>query len=208
MGSKGQRTRQRLIDTTIDLLERARLRDLRVVDIAQAAETSAATFYLYFQDVIEAVLAASSEVSQSLPELIELLEHDWDDAGEEGAALHFVERYIAFWDEHRPLFRARNLAAEEGDDRFVAAREQSVRPLLNALSAKIATAQRRGRLPSGAPPIAHAGTLLMMLERLGALSHLYRDQPEITYRQLLDAAAETLNWAVGVGHPALPHGTP
>lgn len=204
MGSKGQRTRRRLIDTTIELLAKTRLRDLRVVDIAQVAETSAATFYLYFEDVTEVVLVAATEVTQSLPDLMELLEHDWDRPGEAGAAMRFVERYIAFWDEHRPLFRARNLAAEEGDQRFVTAREEAVRPLLAALATKIAAAQAAGHVPGGTSASAFAGTLLMMLERLGALSHLYRERPpEISYRQLLVAAAETLNWAAGVGRPAV-----
>ena len=56
-GKRGVETRQRLLDATRELLETHGIRDLRVVDIARTVGTSPATFYQYFRDVEEAVLA-------------------------------------------------------------------------------------------------------------------------------------------------------
>jgi len=57
LGRRGQQTRTRLLEATAQMLERVGLRDLRVVDIARVVGTSPATFYQYFRDVEEAVLA-------------------------------------------------------------------------------------------------------------------------------------------------------
>ena len=57
------------------------VRDLRVVDIARAVGTSPATFYQYFRDVEEAVLALAEEVGEQTAPLGELLERPWTGAG-------------------------------------------------------------------------------------------------------------------------------
>ena len=54
------------------------LRDLRVVDIAREVGTSPATFYQYFRDVEEAVLALAEEVGEQTAPLGELLDAPWD----------------------------------------------------------------------------------------------------------------------------------
>src|SRR5262245_41368557 len=62
LGPRGVETRRRLLDATRVLLETHGVRDLRVVDIAREVGTSPATFYQYFRDVEEAVLALAAEV--------------------------------------------------------------------------------------------------------------------------------------------------
>ncbi|MET0371786.1 MAG: hypothetical protein ABW039_10465 [Sphingobium sp.] len=199
MGSKGLRTRRKLIDTTVALLESTTIRELKVVDIAQAAATSAATFYVYFDNVIDVVLAATEELSQSTPELVAIVNDAWDDCNSLERASAFVKAYVAFWDRHRPLMRTRNLAAEEGDMRFTATRELSIRPLMAAMVKKIDQSQREGRIHSAIFPYASAGTLLMMLERLGALAHIY-DGETVSFAQMETAAAymvaATFGWPV------------
>src|SRR3546814_7076111 len=49
LGAKGRRTRQQLIDATVALLETHGLRDVSVVDVARAVQTSPGTFYVYFK---------------------------------------------------------------------------------------------------------------------------------------------------------------
>jgi AcrR family transcriptional regulator len=168
MGSKGQKTRRRLIDATAALLETQPLHDIRVADIARRAATSAPTFYLYFKDVADAALAAIREHSQSTPHLLEMIGADWQ-PDPAAASLAFVQTYVAVWTSQGAIFRARNLAAEE-DPRFYAAREQAVLPLLAALGARIARGQRAGRLPANLHPNATAGVLIALLERLAAIA--------------------------------------
>lgn len=173
------------------MLETESLRDITVTDIARAADTSPATFYVYFANVSSALLAASREISQSTPEVMAVVLRDWDRSNARELAVRLVREYVAFWGLHRPLFRARNLAAEEGDTDFIDARAGSVRPLLEALAAKIATMRDDADDGDRPTPLATAGAILMMLERLGALTPEHRRHPP-GHDELVDAAAEMI----------------
>ena len=71
LGRRGAQTRRRLLDATAELLETHGIRDLRVVDIARAVGSSPATFYQYFRDVEEAVLALAEEVGDEIAPLVD-----------------------------------------------------------------------------------------------------------------------------------------
>ena len=118
LGSRGTRTRRRLLEATAGLLETHGIRDLRVVDIARRVETSPATFYQYFRDVEDAVLALASEVGESTGPLRAVLAGSWDADGALDSARALVEGFVDFWDVNRAVLRTRNLAAQEGDQRF------------------------------------------------------------------------------------------
>ena len=188
MGAKGLKTRRRLIDATVDLLNSIPIRDIKVVDIAARAKTASATFYLYFDSVIEVVCT---------PEIMALFDSEWTQDNSMEKAISLVRLYIAFWDGHRALLRTRNLAAEEGDVRFVHVREDSVRPLLVALAERIVAAQQAGRTPSFAPAAAMSGTIMMMLERLGALMDVHRARSDVTLEGMIAACAQQIATSVG-----------
>ncbi len=144
------------------------MRDLRVVDIAREVQTSPATFYQYFRDVAEAVLALSEEVGEDLAPVGELLARDWTGTQGVGAARELVRSFIDYWDEHRAVLRTRNLAAQEGDQRFRSVRNASLAPLLEGFASKIEESQRAGRVDAAIAPIAAASALMSMLERMAA----------------------------------------
>tara|TARA_R110000772_G_scaffold111558_7_gene215552 strand:- start:2274 stop:2504 length:231 start_codon:yes stop_codon:yes gene_type:complete len=73
MALKGLRTRHQLIQFTISLLEKMSLRDIKVAQVAKAAMTSPAAFYVYFDTVQDTVLAAIAEIDQSPPALLAML---------------------------------------------------------------------------------------------------------------------------------------
>ena len=171
MGAKGARTRQRLIDATSHLLRSRPLLELSVADITKQAETATATFYLYFQDVSEAVLAVIGQVSQSTPDLLNLLAADWDGPGRVHTAMAFANSYFDHWEANASLFRARNVASDEGDERFIEARAVSVHSILNQMADRIAVVQARGRLPSDLHPASAAAGFLAMIERTAAVSN-------------------------------------
>ncbi len=189
MGPKGKRTRQRLIAETIALLETRRLRELRVAEIARAAEIAPGTFYLYFAEVADVVLAAIEEAAQDTSEIVEIVSGDWCGASGLQTATDLVRGYIAYWDQHHALFRVRNLAAEEGDPRFIAARVKSMLPLLQALERQAARAQQNGTLPASLSPLATAGALLAMLERLASVHRLDQRSGDSTPERVADSAA-------------------
>jgi AcrR family transcriptional regulator len=164
IGRRGLRTRTRLLEATAQLLERRGLRDLRVVDIARAVGTSPATFYQYFRDVEDAVLALAGEAAEDLRPVSRALAEPWTDT----SARRIVEAFVASWDAHRAVLRVRNLAAQEGDQRFRTARNASLRPITEALAARVAESQAVGRVSADVSPIAAASAMVAMTERVAA----------------------------------------
>jgi AcrR family transcriptional regulator len=163
LGKRGAETRRRLLDATAARLEQNGLRDLRVVDIAREVGTSPATFYQYFRDVEEAVLALAEEVGEQATPLVEQIDEPW--VGEAGldAARRLVDGFLRYWDDHRAVLRTRNLAAQEGDQRFRDVRNHALKPLTEGLSRKVAQSS-----PPGLAPYAAAAALVAMMERMAA----------------------------------------
>ena len=197
LGAKGRRTRQRLIEVTIALLETRGLRDLTVAEVARTAETSPATFYVYFEGVPEVVLAALDNCEQSSPALLALLEEDW--CGDAGLDLsrQFVRLYCEIWHSHRTVFRVRNLAAEEGDPRFLAARLGSAEPILKALSRPIERAQRVGKVAPELHAQSTAAAILTLLERLAAVGRMNRGENGVNFETLIESSAHMIAHVLG-----------
>lgn len=197
LGAKGQRTRQQLIEATVALLETHGLRDVSVVDVARAANTSPATFYVYFKGVPEVVLAALEGATQTSPELEAIVAQDWLAPGAGANARAFVECYTDIWNRNRTIFVVRNLAAEEGDARFYEARMNLARPIMGSISEQVVRAQDAGRIPADLSPRSCAGTMLMMLERLSAIGPMSRDDDGVGYAELKAAAAYSIAMMLG-----------
>lgn len=197
LGTKGRRTRQRLIDVTIALLETHGLRDLTVAEVARTADTSPATFYVYFEGVPEVVLAALETAEQSEPSLLCLLDLDW--CGEDGLSIarQFVRAYCDVWHKHRTVFRVRNLAAEEGDQRFIMARHLAAQPILAALVEPILRAQAAGRVSKDLHPLSTAGAIMTLLERLAAVGPSTRNEKGLTFGSLIDSSAHMIAHVLG-----------
>jgi AcrR family transcriptional regulator len=196
IGAKGQRTRQRLIEVTVELLETHGLRDLTVAEVARVAQTSPATFYVYFDGVPNVVLAALETASQTSPEMLDLIAQDW--VGHDGLAKarEFVGLYCNLWSAHRTIFRVRNLAAEEGDPRFIEARRDAVRPLLALLGKRVDAAKAAGRVAAGLDGQANAAAILILLERLAAVGPLMTGEGP-SHDLIKDAAADMVAHALG-----------
>ena len=188
MGRKGRETRRRLINTTVGLLRKSRLRDLSVAEIARGAATSPATFYLYFPDVSDAVLAGLEELTQSGDDVLKLVGSDWGAGDAMPRAERLVELYLRYWADHDALFRVRNLAADEGDARFIKARTDAISGLLHAIEAAVCRARESGWIVEALDPGATAGVLMAMLERLAAVQFHY-SRTEVLRREMMRSAA-------------------
>lgn len=197
IGSKGERTRQVLIDATVELLESHGLREVSVADVARAAQTSPATFYVYFRGVPEVVLAALESASQTSPEIEAIFAKDWLGQGGTVLAREFVDTYCALWNRHRTIFRVRSMAAEEGDERFYRARMEAAIPIMSLLTEQVALAKSAGLVPAELKPRSCAGTILMMLERLAAIGPLTDERDDISYETLRAAAAHSVAMMLG-----------
>ena len=189
LGPKGRDTRERLMRAAGKLLATHTVSELQVADIAAEAGTSKAAFYRYFPDASAAALAVVATCTQSTDALLQLAAADWPAADAFAQAAVFVRMYIKTWERHAAILRMRNLAAEAGDARFSAARERGVRPLQDALAARVRRAQDDGRMTSELTPAATAGALIALLERMAAVSRVSSAQPEITHESLVAATA-------------------
>ncbi len=188
LGKRGAATRRRLLDATAALLETRGVRDLRVVDIAREVGTSPATFYQYFRDVEEAVLALATEVGEELAPVDKLLLRSWNGRDGLDTARQMVDTFIEYWDGHRAVLRTRNLAAQEGDQRFRRVRNQSLQPITEHVAAKVAESQSTGRVSDEITPMAAASALVSMLERMAAF-HRDLEALEITRDALVETTA-------------------
>jgi AcrR family transcriptional regulator len=203
LGSKGQKTRQRLVDAARKLMEIRPIRDLTVADIVRESHSSIPTFYVYFEDVYAVALAALEHLGQSPPPIEAHLTVPWGRNGLSHAKA-FVEEYLDYYNERHALFRAINFLGEDGDPRFVELRRRWGAPLVYALGQQIAT---NGRPRADAPldPIppdaaAAAAVLLAMVDRLGPILRQPmgppgggRDRPFSFKRsRIVTAAARTL----------------
>jgi len=187
MRRKGQEKRQRLVDATGNLLRTCPLAQLRAADIAREAGTSLPNFYLYFDGVIDAVLATVQQVLMADDRIVGLLDDTWAPNEIDVRALEFVSAYVSYWREHAPLLRVRSMLVAEGEPRFAKAEEEASLPLLKAFSAKLAQVR---------PDIDHApsaaGVILAMLDRLAAYVPAGSNAFGVTTERLVGAAARVL----------------
>jgi AcrR family transcriptional regulator len=188
LGSKGRNTRARLLNAMESLLQTRMLHDISVADIARKANTSPPTFYLYFNDAADAALTVMNEHTQSTPALLDMVAEPWPGDGYE-QAVRFVNAYIETWNSQGAVFRARNLAAEAGQPGFHAAREVAIRPLMAALTVRLKKGQKAGRLPGGQEPMAMAGVLIALLERVSVVIDTAAQTGNLSRQALIAATA-------------------
>ena len=168
-GRRGRATRERLLRCTADLLEKSSYRDLAVIDIAECAGTSPATFYQYFPDVEAAVLALAGALSEEAGELTSLIRStEWKGKAGVSASLDLVDAFLELWERHRPVLRVVDLATAEGDMRFQNVRTHFLNELTVALRDVIEEFKRNGHHPHDLDPMGQAAVLVSMLAHVAA----------------------------------------
>jgi AcrR family transcriptional regulator len=182
IGPKGRRTRAAILIATRQLLEKRRLRELTVAEIAEKAEVGATTFYAYFPDVPTAALAVLAELDIVTPEIEEVFERPWAPEDAYQNAQDLLVAYCYTWDTNFALLHARNLAADDGDERFMKIRHDRALRLVQLLRKKIVQAN----------PDADAASLsvviLTMMERLPVITRLTYSRRR-SRKKLIEAAA-------------------
>ncbi|MCP4435675.1 MAG: TetR/AcrR family transcriptional regulator [Actinomycetia bacterium] len=164
-GRRGQATRTRLLEQTLEMLASTSYRDLKVVDIARGAGTSPATFYQYFPDAESALLALADElVGEGRERLTRpVVDGDWSPEGAYDTCDRVAGAFMGFWADHGPLMGVIDLAALEGDQRFREIRTQILNRFTESID-EVAREQRAaGHLPADLDPTANAAVLVAML---------------------------------------------
>jgi len=166
IGRRAIQTRRRILDTTAVLLQQQGALDLKVIDVAREVGTSPATFYQYFADVEDAILALATETVSGVEAFAERFATDWTAPGGLDEARSLVGAYMDFWGEHQAVLRIMHLRADEFDPRFRSVRRSYNEPLLAVMVVKVKGAQDARRLPLDLDPFATAGAMLAVLDRL------------------------------------------
>ena len=187
MQRKGIESRNRVVEATARLLRKKSVVELKVTDIVHEAGSSKPNFYLYFDDVLDAVLAAVENVSMDTPKLVEIIESDWPENQIMEYATMFVTTYLRQWIEHSHVLRARNSLVANGDPRFWQAESQATKPLLHAIGKKIELYQENFDSLHRLHPYSAAGTFLAMLERMGAYGLTQKNELGITPAKIIES---------------------
>ncbi len=203
-GRRGLATRQRLVDSTAELLVGTAWRSIKVIDIARQAGTSPATFYQYFENVEAVITVLAEELVEGAGVLAGLVEGDWSEVASWATAVSVVEGFMAYWERNRAVLRVVELTTIEGDLRFQGLRVRALNAVTVTLARVIATESGRSGSPAGADPMATAGTLIAMLAQVAGHRFGFEFWG-IRTASLVDSQARMLHWAV-TGRPA-PEGS-
>ncbi|MGO9456276.1 MAG: TetR family transcriptional regulator [Acidimicrobiales bacterium] len=209
-GQRGRATRQRLLESTVELLSSTPWRSVKVIDIARRAGTSPATFYQYFENVEQAIGVLAEEMVAEAAELAALVTGDWSEPSSWETALCVTEGFLDYWEANRAVFRVVDLATEEGDAALRGVRVRALNAVTVALAQAITAHAPPGPGPAGAltgspagsDPMAVAGSLVAMYASVAA--HRYGFEFwGIRTASLVDSQARLLHWAV-TGRPGPP----
>jgi AcrR family transcriptional regulator len=197
-GRRGLATRQRLLETTAEMLVATPWRSIKVIDIARRAGTSPATFYQYFENVETAITVLAEELVEGAGVLAGLVDGDWSEQHSWATAVAVVEGFMDYWERNRAVFRVVELTTVEGDLRFQGLRVRALNAVTVTLAGVIATTGG-GHSPAGSDPMAVAGTLIAMLAQVAG--HRYGFEFwGIRTASLVDSQARLLHWSV-TGRP-------
>lgn len=172
LGRKGTETRRRLMTAAYELLQTMSAVSLTATAIARHAKTSSATFYVYFDDVSDVVLALAQEASEDLAEVMSVLASWRSGQSTEDGARAFFKTYRAYWDRHRAILGLRNMEADRGDTRFLSVRGTAGLKVIRELGTIIQEGHPDGNL-SGEQAVARATVIFAAIERIAATASLY-----------------------------------
>jgi AcrR family transcriptional regulator len=193
LGSKGERTRRRILDATLRLLAQRPLFEVRVTDVTRAAGVAQPHFYAYFASLEDALLAAAKEVSGD--ELKVHLEPDW--SGEAGLAhaRALVEAAIAFWRRNKAILTIVGVLADRMHGPFAAVRADQMRTVFGAFEDKIRHAQATGSLSDAISPRLAGYECVNILGSTGAKYDLLMASG-FSHRRLVETTARLLHMMV------------
>lgn len=193
MGLRGQRTRQRLLHAARELLATVSPMELTVFGIARRAHSSPATFYVYFTDVRELLLALSETAAATADEMLPRADSLLSDQQLAADVRTMIAAVNSAWDRNAAVLIYRNLEADRGDVMFERLRVRQVGPLLLRLSEAI-----QMRRPDTDEDVRHAeaAVLVAAVERIAV--RLHRPTEDGPKPNLLERAlADLLTSAIG-----------
>jgi AcrR family transcriptional regulator len=198
LGRKGNQTRQRLMDATRRLLKKHSPVELTAVSVAKEAQTSSATFYIYFNDVRDVIYHLSLLAGDEMGEVHRILEEPWDPRRLElDHALRVVNAFNAIWERHRDILRFRNLEADRGDKNFYEMRLATAVPIINRFADRIAAVFPKGQALSRGDAYAEATALLCAMEGIAETDPVHVKEGGLGVERLSRSMARLIAKSMG-----------
>jgi AcrR family transcriptional regulator len=147
LGSKGDRSRQRIMDAAFELLKIKNIWDISVTDICSQCDIAASNLYTYFKGVEEVVLSLAEQIVDHAPPLVALVEgSSWKGRSALLSARNFVDAEFVYWERYRSVLKVVELLGDEGNVNFNALRARRLIPIYQALRPVVERAQAEGRI--------------------------------------------------------------
>jgi AcrR family transcriptional regulator len=185
-GRKGMETRGRLLEEVERRCVVSHHQHITVAEIAQAAETSAATFYHYFPDVAVAAAEVAANHLREFDSVLERARAVVQHNGDLVACREFVVSFFEFWEGRPGLLEAIVVASRDEDPRFF----RVLLAALFSLTGTLAEGVTEGH------PTGVAGSLVMMLSQAAARRDGFA-RDGVPPDALIDSQARVLNATLG-----------
>jgi AcrR family transcriptional regulator len=185
------------MDAAREMLKTSSPIELTAIAVSRAAGTAPPSFYVYFADTRDLLLALAADASEAMKALGRHFEPPALPTADSVAwANAFVKDFVDSWDAHCEVLALRNLEADRGDRAFDELRVESSLPVLNGL-----TDAMLARRPEGTRRVevfAEAVIFYAVLERIATVERTtapIRLQP----KHYKAALARMIGSAVGQG---------
>lgn len=133
LGRKGRITRERILAAAIELID-APNEPVTLSSVARRASLGMTSLYNYFTDLTELLLAVLEPVmATSETAYLHVLRGRWPDDALFDCCYRFVRAYYGFWLRHSRLLHMRNALSDQRDERMLAHRIESTRPIISLL---------------------------------------------------------------------------
>ncbi|MGL6044432.1 MAG: hypothetical protein ACRC1J_10960 [Sandaracinobacteroides sp.] len=127
------------------MLNAASAIELTAIAVSRAAGTAPPSFYVYFADTRDLLLALAQEASVAMTTLGQHFSPpNWPTPDVETWAEAFVAEFVATWNRHCEVLAIRNLEADRGDPQFEQLRVDSSLAVLTGLTDLMMAARPAG----------------------------------------------------------------
>ena len=177
IGRKGTESRRRLLDATRILIVDEPAHKISASAIARAAGLASQTFYLYFKDIDEILLALSDEASADMDSVHHALRPDRSvTTGPAELSRQFIDAFSQYWDRHRAILSMRNYLADSGHPAFLTVRQNAAMPIIEAITDRIMASHAAENLDRRSA-FARSVLIYSAIERMAARPATMRHSP-------------------------------
>jgi AcrR family transcriptional regulator len=199
LGAKGQRTRQRIMEATAELLRERAFGDIKITEIARMAGVTQSNFYTYFKGVEEVVLALAEAFLHEPERLDTYFDEDWAGPGGLESARKLVKNAIQVIERNRPLLGFVNFLADKNYGEFQDMRARLWRRLYKAFETEVRRAQAAGRISKAVQPRLAGYECVGLVLSVSVRYELLR-KSGFSHTQLVNTTATLLHsMATGLG---------